>query len=150
MIDGSNGPIEMKLYLDADVWLNFWLDEMLGFTPASHYLEELLETAFRKKWTILISGATKMEIRKKGVAIEDVEEKLAEFKKAGLLEEIEAGKEDIEQAERIYGERKLHRSDALHAALCIRAETVLVTRTKHFDLVKDLVDIKKPEDLLEY
>ncbi|MFQ6135884.1 MAG: hypothetical protein ACE5PM_01735 [Candidatus Hydrothermarchaeales archaeon] len=59
----------MKLYLDADVWLNFWLDEMLRFTPASHYLEELLETAFRKKWIILISGAAKMEIRKKGIAI---------------------------------------------------------------------------------
>ncbi|MFQ6135885.1 MAG: hypothetical protein ACE5PM_01740 [Candidatus Hydrothermarchaeales archaeon] len=80
----------------------------------------------------------------------DLEEKLLEFKKAGLLEEIEAGKEDIERAERIYRERKLHRSDALHAALSIRADAVLVTRTKHFDLVKDLVEIRKPEDLLEY
>jgi len=35
----------MKLYIDADVWLNFWQDEMIGLIPAAHYTELLLEKA---------------------------------------------------------------------------------------------------------
>ncbi len=138
----------MKLYLDADVWLNFWQDEMLGFIPASHYAEELLEKALKEKWVLVISGAIKKEIYKKKVASQDLESKLSNFKKAGLLEEIEAEEKDIELADNIYRERKLHRSDALHAALAIKAKAILVTRTAHFDLVRDLVEIRKPEDLL--
>lgn len=138
----------MKLYLDADVWLNFWQDEMLGFIPASHYAEELLEKALREKWILVISGAVKKEIYRKKVASQDLEAKLSDFQKAGLLEEIEAEEKDIELADGIYRERKLHRSDALHAALAIKAKATLITRTAHFDLVKDLIEIRKPEDLL--
>ncbi len=138
----------MKLYIDADVWLNFWLDEMLGLIPASHYTEELLGKACREDWTIVISEHVKKEIFKKKVSPEDLENMLAKLREGGLLEEVEAGQRDIELADRIYRSKGLHRSDALHATLAIKSKAIMVTRTAHFNLVKDLVEIRKPEDLL--
>jgi predicted nucleic acid-binding protein len=140
----------MKLYIDADVWLNFWLDETVGFIPASHYMEELLEIAFREKWILVISGAVKREIYKKHITPRDLEEKLSKFRQAGLLEEIEAEEKDIELADRIYKEKGLHRSDALHTALALKAKAIIVTRTAHFNLVKDVIKTRKPEDLLGF
>jgi len=129
----------MKLYIDADVWLNF---------PASHYAEELLEKALREKWIIVISGVVKEEILKKKIALADLEEKLDRLMQVNLLEEIEAEKEDVELSRKIIRERGLHFPDSLHAALAIRARAIIVTRTKHFELVKNLVEVRKPEDLL--
>jgi predicted nucleic acid-binding protein len=86
--------------------------------PASHY-----------------SGVVKEEILKKKIALAD-------------LEEIEAEKEDVELSRKIIRERGLHFPDSLHAALAIRARAIIVTRTKHFELVKNLVEVRKPEDLL--
>ncbi|MFH1774545.1 MAG: PIN domain-containing protein [Methanobacteriota archaeon] len=138
----------MRLYIDADVWLNFWQDEMLGLIPASHYAEELLDKALRMKWIIVISGVVKEEILKKKIALADLEEKLDRLRQVNLLEEIEAEKEDVELSKRIIRERGLHFPDSLHAALAIRAKAIIVTRTKHFELVKNLVEVRKPEDLL--
>jgi predicted nucleic acid-binding protein len=137
-----------KLYLDADVWLNFWLDEMLGLLPASHYIEELLRKANRENWVIVISGAVKKEIFRKHIAPEDLEIKLTKLREANLLEEIEAEEEDSKLARRITEEKGLHFPDSLHAALAIRSKAIIVTRTGHFYLVKDLVEIRKPEELL--
>lgn len=138
----------MKLYIDADVWLNFWQDEMLGLIPASHYTEELLDKALRMKWIIVISRVVKEEILKKKIALADLEEKLDRLRQVNLLEEIEAEKEDVELSRKIIRERGMHFPDSLHAALAIRAKAIIVTRTKHFELVKNLVEVRKQEDLL--
>jgi len=139
----------MKLYLDADVWLNFWLDEMLGFIPASHYLEELLDKALKEKWTIVISEEVKKEIKRAGVSMDDLEEKLSDFRLENILEEVEVGERDAELARKIFRERGLHASDAIHAALAIKSKAIFVTRNiKHFKVVQDILEIRKPEDLL--
>ena len=43
----------MKIYLDSDIWLNYWLDEMLGYIPAGYYAERLLEEAVDGRWEIV-------------------------------------------------------------------------------------------------
>ena len=139
----------MKLYLDADVWLNFWLDEMLGLLPASHYAEELLKKALKEKWTIVISEEVKKEIKRAGVSMEDLEEKLFDFRLGSILEEVEVEERDVEVARKISRERRLHASDAIHAALAIKSKAIFVTRNiKHFKVVEDVLEIRKPEDLL--
>ncbi len=138
----------MKLYLDADVWLNFWLDEMLGFLPASHYLEELLKRVRTERWVIIFSGIVKSEILKKKIALKDLEEKILELEQEGILEYVEAEKKDYERAEKIYRDKGLHFPDSLHAAIAIKHKAIMVTRTKHFDAVKDVLELRKPEDLL--
>ncbi len=141
--------LKMKLYIDADVWLNFWFDEMLGLIPASHYAEELLRKAAREGWTIVMSEKAKKEIEGAGVLLEDLEEKLSEFRSGGLLEEPKFEERDMQYALKISGERRLHLSDAIHAALAIKTKSIIVTRNiKHFKKVSDLVKIRKPEDLL--
>ncbi|NOZ58484.1 MAG: hypothetical protein GXO66_02750, partial [Euryarchaeota archaeon] len=100
----------MKLYIDADVWLNFWLDEMIGLIPAAHYTELLLEKAIDEGWVIVVSDAVKKEVYKKKVTPEDFERLISKLKKAGLIEEVETTQEDVNLAYRIHSERYLHRS----------------------------------------
>lgn len=138
----------MKLYLDADVWLNFWQGEMIGLKPAFYYTKELLEKAVEEKWTVVFSEVVKSEILKRKIALQDLEEKLSELRQEGLLEYVEAEKEDYEKAEQIYRETGLHFPDSLHAALSIKYKAIMVTRTRHFDAVKNILEVRKPEDLL--
>ncbi len=139
----------MKIYLDADIWLNFWLDEMLGLIPASHYAEELLRKAAREGWTVVVSDLVKEEVFDKKVLPSDLDAKISELRIGGLIEEVEVEEKDDALAGRLRRERGLHLSDALHAALAMRTKSVIVTRNiKHFKLVEDLVDVRKPEDLL--
>ncbi len=139
----------MKLYIDADVWLNFWQDEMLGLLPASHYAEELLKKANREGWTVVVSDLVKEEVFDKNVLPADFDARLLELRIGGLIEEVEVEEKDDVLAGRLRRERGLHLSDALHAALAIRTKSAIVTRNiKHFKLVEDLVEVRKPEDLL--
>jgi hypothetical protein len=57
----------VKLYFDADVWLNFCLDEMPGFVLASHYTEQLLGKVVDERWVIVISETVKEEVFEKNI-----------------------------------------------------------------------------------
>ncbi len=139
----------MKLYIDADVWLNFWQDEMVGLIPAAHYTELLLEKAVDEGWVIVVSDAVKKEVYKKKVTPGDFERLVGKLKKAGLIEEVETTQEDVNLAYKISSERYLHRSDALHTALAIKSKAIIVTRNiEDFKKVSDMVDVRKPEDLI--
>jgi predicted nucleic acid-binding protein len=139
----------IKLYFDADVWLNFWLDEILGFVPASHYTEQLLEKMVDEGWVVVVSEAVKEEIFEKNIAPEDFREKVSKLKVRGLLEEVRVEESDDELVGKLMRERKLHFSDALHAAIAIRTKAMIVTRNiRHFERVVDLVEVRRPEDLL--
>jgi len=72
-----------EIYLYADVWLNFWMNEMLGLLPASHYTEELLRKANMEGWVIVISEATKEEVFSKGILPEDFYGKISELEVGG-------------------------------------------------------------------
>lgn len=138
-----------KLYLDADVWLNFWLDESLGLKPAFHYTEQLLEKAVDEGWIIAVSDAVKEEVFDKDILPEDFHDKISKLEMGGLLEEVKVEERDDELAGKLMRERRLQFSDALHAALAIRAKATIVTRNiKHFERADDLVEVRKPEDLL--
>ncbi|MFH1774410.1 MAG: PIN domain-containing protein [Methanobacteriota archaeon] len=98
---------------------------------------------------MVVSDLVRDEVFDKNVLPTDFNAKISELKIGGLIEEVEVEEKDDALAGRFRRERGLHLSDALHAALAIRTKSVIVTRNiKHFKLVEDLVEIRKPEDLL--
>lgn len=122
---------------------------MLGLIPASHYAEELLRKAAREGWTVVVSDLVKEEVFDKKVLPSDLDAKISELRIGGIIEEVEVEEKDDALAGRLRRERGLHLSDALHATLAIRTKSVIVTRNiKHFKLVEDLVEVRKPEELL--
>lgn len=141
--------MESRFYVDADIYLNYWKDEMVGLTPASYYAEEFFSRAIEKNWTIIISDLTKKEILKAGVREEDLEEFLEIFRKCGILLEVDVEEIDRERALELRKKRKIHLSDAFHTAVAERLNATIITRNlKHFRLVEDLVNVGRPEDFL--
>jgi len=140
----------VKIYPDADVWLNFWKGEMIGMIPAFYFMEELLRKAMLERWVIVVSELVKEEVLEKGVSPDDFDEKIDELESAGcVIEKVEVTKEDVRCALELKKERGIHLSDAIHAAIAKRVESTIVTRNiRHFKLVADIVKVRKPEDLL--
>lgn len=54
----------------------------------------------------------------------------------------------FKNAKKILNEFGIHFSDAMHTVFAIKNEAILVTRDKHFENVRFIVNIKKPEELL--
>ncbi len=140
----------VKIYPDADVWLNFWKGEMIGIIPAFHFMEELLKKAMLERWVIVVSELVREEVSEKGVSPDDFDEKIYELESAGcIIEKVEVTEEDVKFALELREERGIHLSDAIHAAIAKRVNSIIVTRNvRHFKLVADIVKIRKPEELL--
>jgi|Deesub1362B_J571_1020462.scaffolds.fasta_scaffold00376_19 predicted nucleic acid-binding protein len=140
----------VKIYLDSDIWLNFWKGEMIGMIPAFHFTEELLRKAVLERWVVVVSELVKEEVFEKGVSPNDFDEKINELESAGcVIEKAEVTEEDVKFGLELRRERGIHLSDAIHAAIAKRVNAIIVTRNiRHFKLVADIVKVRKPEDLL--
>ena len=65
-----------------------------------------------------------------------------------LLVKVLISKEQAKEATILCKKRKVPFGDALHAILARDNKAIMVTRDKHFKKLKDIAEIKKPEDLL--
>lgn len=138
-----------KVYLDSDVWLNLWQQEMLGFNPAFLRAEQLLDRVSEKGWKLVVSDLVKKEVVQKGVLEEHFEEKINSLREKGLVEDMNIAEADMDEAKEISKNRHIHMSDALHTALARRSGATIVTRNiRHFRKVRGLVTVRKPEELL--
>ena len=97
----------------------------------------------------MVDGRSLDEIYRQGVTKQDLNERLSFLKDAGVLTEIKVQQADIDRAKVLRRERGIHLSDAVHAVIAIRCSATVVTRNiKHFEKVRDLVELRKPEELL--
>lgn len=64
------------------------------------------------------------------------------------LDENGCKKEQFQEAARIKRERKLPFADLVHAIIARDNGAIMVTRDAHFEDLKDIATIRKPEDLL--
>jgi len=77
-----------------------------------------------------------------------VEEIFSIVSKEGLLEKVDVNEEQIKEAGKLSIRTGVHINDCIHAIIAKDNNAVLVTRDKHFEAFRDIVQIRKPEDLL--
>ena len=86
---------------------------------------------------------------KKAFAPEDVEEMFHIPYLMGILKKIELTKADWEKAKKLAQEKKVSKSDSLHAVLAGNNGAILVTQNiKDFEKFKDSIVIKRPEEIV--
>ena len=68
--------------------------------------------------------------------------------RTGNSKRLHIHREQLKEANRIARKRKVPRKDALHAILCRDNEFVLISADRHFELLKDIAETKKPEELI--
>ena len=65
-----------------------------------------------------------------------------------ITKRVEINKEQKERAEMIAKQREVPDTDALYAILAKDNKAILVTRDRHFDKLRDIVEVKKPEEIV--
>ena len=66
----------------------------------------------------------------------------------GLLKKVEIKEKQIKEAVRLRNNLKIPFGDVLHAILARDNNAIMVTRDRHFEEVQNIVNIKKPEELI--
>ena len=57
-------------------------------------------------------------------------------------------RDEYAEADKISKERRVLLGDALHAIIARDNDAILVSQDKHFQLLKDVVYVKRPEQLI--
>ncbi len=120
----------LKIYVDSNVFLNVWFEEMLRFSPAFYYSRKLLDGVLACRFWLVVSDLTVKELSKKTNLSREVimEEYLGPFEMVEKLTVVETTEKMIREAGSVGRRYGLHASDALHAFVAKNENSVLVTR----------------------
>lgn len=138
----------MRYYLDTNIWRDFLEAREDNLKPLGEFAFQFLRYAMTGKHTILCSDMVLEEL-KLAYSLKEIEKYCFEsLKDLKLLETVSISGRQVEEAKRISRERSVPRGDALHALLARDNNAVIVTRDKHFELLKDIVKSNKPEEII--
>ncbi len=65
-----------------------------------------------------------------------------------LMEKVDVSDLQREEAKKIAEKRGLPKGDVIHAILARDNDSILVSRDKHFQLLKDICEVVKPEEII--
>lgn len=139
-----------RIYLDANIYLDYFLDRSDNLRPLGEFAGKVLKEAVSCKFFVLVSPDVIREIRN---TIRSSEEKvwsevLFDLKNASKIIFVESNSLLDRKAEQFSEEFGLPLIDSLHLLLAAENNAVLITRDRHFDCVKEKFNVLNPEELL--
>ncbi len=134
----------MKFYLDTSIWRDLQENRSDRFRPLGEWAFELLRKIREERHIVVYSDAVIDELRKK-YSLPEIQEI---FRTAHQLEKVITRKEQIEESAKLCKSLKIPWGDCLHAILARDNNATMVTRDRHFEQLRFLADIKKPEELI--
>jgi predicted nucleic acid-binding protein len=137
-----------KYYFDTCIWRDHYeaRSSLIG-RPLGEYASKLFAKLIKKKEIILYYELIISEL-KKDFNNEDINNMFNILFITGILKKVEVNKEDYLFAKELSNKRKLPVYDVLHAIISSRNKAILVTQDKHMQKLKDIVVVKKPEELI--
>ena len=140
------------VYVDSNIFLNVWFEEMLKFSPAFYYSRRILDLILECKFRLVISDLTVKELSRKTDLTKEVivQEYLGSFDMVGKLMVVETTREMIQEANAVGRKYGLHGADALHALVAKREGCVLVTRDVELKTTARRISVRAvlPEELV--
>jgi predicted nucleic acid-binding protein len=137
-----------RVYLDSNVFISYIKSEIgkpfrLMFQEVEDFFAKCPE-----KYILVLSELTFEEIEKK--VHYSKSSTLNFFKGLEIETEVLEIKNKCVKDAGCFIKKGVHSSDALHSALAINSncDILLTFNTKDFEAVKDLIELKEPEDLL--
>lgn len=120
----------VKIYIDSNIFLNVWFEEMLRFSPAFYYSRRILDAILECKFWLVLSDLTVKELSKKTNLPKETitQEYLRPYIMVNKLIIIETTADMIREANSTSQRYRLHASDALHAIIAKNEGCILVTR----------------------
>lgn len=142
----------LKVYIDSNIFLNVWFEEMLRFSPAFYYSRKILDAILECKFQLVISDLTVKELSRKTNLSKEViiQEYLKPYEMVDKLVIIETTEDTIKEANTLSRRYKLHAADALHVLIAGKKECILVTRDKELKSAARRIGVKAvlPEEIV--
>lgn len=136
-----------SFYLDSCIWRDYYEDRFDGFKPLGQLALIFLNNILQKKCFILYSGMIIDELRIK-YDLSSIMRMFEIADKMGLLVKVSISGLQAKEAALLCRQRNVAFGDALHAILARDNNAMLITRDKHFLQLKDIVEARKPEELV--
>lgn len=137
----------MKYYLDTCIWRDYFENREDNFRPLGEWALSLLKQIIQNKDIVFISDFSIQELKIK-YSEQEINSILKIIQAQNLLINLQTNDFQIKEAAKLCKERNVAFADALHAVLSRDNNAILITRDVHFTELLDLVDIKKPEELI--
>ncbi|MFH0875328.1 MAG: PIN domain-containing protein [archaeon] len=134
-----------KYYLDTSIWMDYYEDRKDPSNDIGEYAFRLLCKLLATKSRIVVSSFSLRELEVT-YSFDKIRGLARPFEKQ--MEKVDVSDKQREEAKRIADERNVPKGDALHAILARDNKAVLISRDKHFQVLKDICDVVKPEDLI--
>jgi len=134
-------------YLDTSIWRDYYENRSDRFRPLGERALELINIIIENKDFILYSDLVVEELKVR-YSEEEINKIFEIIYKRNLLSKASISGSQVKEAAILCKKRKVAFGDALHAILARDNKAIMVTRDKHFFELIDIVEIKKPEDLI--
>ena len=134
-------------YIDASIWRDFHENRVDRFRLLGEWAFELFKKIRKNKEKVLYSDLIVEELSK-DFGKETIIKIFSIMMEEGLLKKVEIKEKQIKEAVRLRNNLKIPFGDVLHAILARDNNAIMVTRDRHFEEVQNIVNIKKPEELI--
>jgi predicted nucleic acid-binding protein len=134
-----------KYYLDTSIWLDLFEDKNQPGFPKGEYVNRLIYFIMEANGKIVISNATLKEIWNYGHIYPEFKIFLRSLRKIIIF--VRYSENQFRRARDISKKRQLPHFDALHAIIARDSRSIMVTRDRHFNDLKDIVVSLRPEDI---
>ena len=135
-----------RFYLDTAIWRDYFEDRSDGVRPIGEFAFRFLKNCEMRCCMVLYSEVVVHEL-KRDYSDEKIMQVFSSFSHFIELVPVSAGQySEAEKLARI--KKESHTSDILHAVIARDSKAVLVTRDFHFETLRDIVDIKLPEEVI--
>ena len=134
----------MKFYLDTSIWLDIHLSRGINGEKAKEMMRKIIENDY----VVCYSDLIITELKNFG---------FSKYEIAGILRtvsfdnlrRIHIFKEQRDEARILCKKRKIPLADVFHAVIARDNYSVIITRDKHFEKIKDIVETIVPDDLIK-
>jgi len=130
MLVNNSNSLKIKLYLDSNIFLNVWFEEMVKFGEIFYSSKKLLDEIINCKYLLVISELTIRELSKKTDLPIDIicDEYLRIYEMISKLTIVKVTKKIAEDAVYLSSSYGIHKVDALHAIMAKSNDCLLITR----------------------
>ncbi|MEK6934395.1 MAG: PIN domain-containing protein [Nanoarchaeota archaeon] len=139
--------MKTKFYIDPSIWRDYYENRSDRFRPLGEWALKLINEIIENKNVIIYSDFVIEELKIK-YNEEEINKILGIIGQRGLLLKVDISKAQLQEASILCKKRNVAFGDALHAILARDNKAIMITRDKHFLELLDIVEIKKPEDLI--
>lgn len=139
-----------RLYLDSNIFLAYWQEEMRGFIPLFERVKRIFEKTIECEYFIYISDLTltelegKLRTTKKKIR----DEYLKEFLLVEKIKIITITRAEWEEAKAVSSKIGLHLKDSLHLLAARYYNCILITEDRDFkEKARNEIEVRGLEEL---